>query len=155
MCELTRTIHPKHYNPMLYSGFETGLRWRQCISEWTTLGLDLQITALRCLGALGNPFAAKGASWLGAISVMTERWARDYAKPNFDITSVVTAEGEVAVKERVSHRLPFGSLVHFERETTRQDPKLLIVAPMSGHYATLLRDTVATLLIDHDVYVTD
>ncbi len=155
MCQVTRTITPRHYNPILYTGFETGRRWRQCVSDWTNLGLDLQITALRCLGALGNPFAARGASWLGALSVMNERWSREYGKPSFDITSVMTAGGEVAVKERVSHRLPFGSLVRFQRETQRRDPKLLIVAPMSGHYATLLRDTVATLLADHDVYITD
>lgn len=155
MCQVTRTITPHHYNPVLYPGFETGRRWRQCVSDWTNLGLGLQLTALRCLGVLGNPFAARGASWLGAFSVMNERWSREYGKPSFDITSVMTAEGEVAVKERVSHRLPFGSLVHFQRETQRRDPKLLIVAPMSGHYATLLRDTVSTLLADHDVYITD
>lgn len=155
MCQATRTIIPRHYNPLLYSGFETGQRWRQCLSDWATLGLDLQITALRCLATFGNPFAAKGASWLGAVSVMTQRWAREYGKPSFDITRVLTADGEVEVKERVSHKLPFASLVHFERQTSRKDPKLLIVAPMSGHYATLLRDTVSTLAADHDVYVTD
>jgi poly(3-hydroxybutyrate) depolymerase len=62
----------------------------------------------------------------------------------------------VAVTEEVVASLPWGNLLHFKRAADRpNDPKLLLVAPMSGHYATLLRGTVAAFLPDHDVYVTD
>ena len=60
--------------------------------------------------------------------------------------------------ERVVWERPFCRLIHFEKTggaTARHEPKLLIVAPMSGHYATLLRGTVETMLADHDVYITD
>jgi polyhydroxyalkanoate depolymerase len=50
---------------------------------------------------------------------------------------------------------PFGSLLHFKKENAPEQPRLLLVAPMSGHFATLLRGTVKTLLQDHDVYITD
>jgi poly(3-hydroxybutyrate) depolymerase len=61
----------------------------------------------------------------------------------------------VAVTERVAHRLPFGDLLHFQKDSDIVQPRLLVVAPLSGHFATLLRGTVATLLPEHDVYITD
>jgi poly(3-hydroxybutyrate) depolymerase len=91
------------------------------------------------------------------------RLGKDYEKPTFGITSV-TAHGREApvVEERVVD-LPFCHLLHFKRcsddpaalEALRADPSVLVVAPLSGHHATLLRDTVRTLLRDHDVYITD
>ena len=50
---------------------------------------------------------------------------------------------------------PFGTLLHFRKDVDTPQPRMLVVAPLSGHFATLLRDTIATLLADHDVYVTD
>ena len=50
---------------------------------------------------------------------------------------------------------PFGSLLHFKKDNAPEQPRMLLVAPMSGHFATLLRGTVKTLLQDHDVYITD
>ena len=64
----------------------------------------------------------------------------------------------VAVKEKIVWSRPFCNLIHFERDLPagrRADPKLLIVAPMSGHYATLLRGTVEAMLPHADVYITD
>jgi poly(3-hydroxybutyrate) depolymerase len=86
-----------------------------------------------------------------------ERVTRRYGKPEWGIDTT-TIDGEtVAVHERVIWSRPFCNLVHFERamKRPRRDPKLLLVAPMSGHYATLLRGTVEALLPEHDVYVTD
>jgi poly(3-hydroxybutyrate) depolymerase len=86
-----------------------------------------------------------------------ERVTRRYGKPEWGIDTT-TVDGEtVAVHERVIWSRPFCNLVHFERamKRPRRDPKLLLVAPMSGHYATLLRGTVEALLPEHDVYVTD
>jgi len=60
-----------------------------------------------------------------------------------------------AVSEVPCLRTPFCDLIHFEREAARQDPKVLLVAPLSGHHASLLRSAVERLLPDHDLYVTD
>src|SRR3546814_7177631 len=62
---------------------------------------------------------------------------------------------QVAVTERIECRKTFGQLKHFVREGRESDPKLLVVAPMSGHFATLLRGTVERMLPRHDVYITD
>ena len=59
------------------------------------------------------------------------------------------------VTEEVALDLPFGKLLHFAKDVDTPQPRILVVAPLSGHFATLLRGTVATLLRDHDVYITD
>jgi len=76
-------------------------------------------------------------------------------KPRFGLKRTVVDGREVAVREEVVLRKPFGQLKHFLREGVEGGPKLLIVAPMSGHYATLLRGTVERMLPRHDVYITD
>src|SRR6202000_2059858 len=76
-------------------------------------------------------------------------------KPEFGLAHTVVAGDEVAVHEEIVLRRPFGQLKHFVREGVPGGPKLLIVAPMSGHYATLLRGTVERMLPGHDVYITD
>src|SRR3546814_2763551 len=72
-----------------------------------------------------------------------------------DWSSDVCSSDLVAVTERIECRKTFGQLKHFVREGRESDPKLLIVAPMSGHFATLLRGTVERMLPRHDVYITD
>ncbi len=85
-----------------------------------------------------------------------ERLTRPYGKPAFGLSSTVINGETVGVTEELVLAKPFCNLVHFRRAAAgRNDPKLLIVAPISGHYATLLRATVETLLPDHDVYITD
>jgi poly(3-hydroxybutyrate) depolymerase len=64
-------------------------------------------------------------------------------------------EADVAVQEQAVHATPFGTLLRFAKNVPEPGPRVLIVAPMSGHFATLLRDTVQTMLVDHDVYITD
>lgn len=153
--ESTRSITPRYYNPLLYSGFEAGRSLRRHLTRWSSWSLEYQLSALKCLRYMGNPFTQRGESLLHAMLTMNERLGRDYHKPHFGIESVETTEGIVAVTETAILRKPFASLLHFQRETERVDPKVLVVAPMSGHYATLLRETVQALLIDHEVYVTD
>lgn len=80
---------------------------------------------------------------------------RRYAKPAFGIEQTTIAGREVAVRERVAMDKPFCELRHFECATTTDRPKVLMVAPLSGHYATLLRDTVGSMLPAHDTYITD
>ena len=76
-------------------------------------------------------------------------------KPDWEIETADTPDGPVAVSFEPVLSTPFCDLVHVRRDTNRTDPKVLLVAPMSGHFATLLRGTVKALIADHDVYVTD
>lgn len=93
---------------------------------------------------------------LASASSVFEDMTRRYRKPGFDLNSTVCDGQEIPVVETIVKRLPFGQLKRFVREADRpDDPRLLIVAPLSGHYATLLRATVEALLPDHDVYITD
>src|SRR3954465_13794196 len=76
-------------------------------------------------------------------------------KPEFGIESVKVGRQTVRVDEQIVVRRPFGQLKHFTRDGVDKGPRLLIVAPMSGHYATLLRGTVERMLPTADVYITD
>lgn len=78
-----------------------------------------------------------------------------HERPPFAIDSVDTDEGRFTVVEEAVHRTPFCTLQHFRKPGAGPEPKVLLIAPVSGHFATLLRGTVQTLLRDHDVYVTD
>ncbi len=78
-----------------------------------------------------------------------------HARPHFGITSTVMEGGEVTVIEEEFLRTPFATLLHFRKEMGRSQPRVLLVAPMSGHFSTLLRNTVETLLPEHDVFITD
>lgn len=86
---------------------------------------------------------------------LVERTTRRYAKPAFNLPTTIVEGEEVAVREVVVYEKPFCDLLHFQRQTDRRDPRVLVVSPISGHYATLLRGTVEALLPDHDVYITD
>jgi poly(3-hydroxybutyrate) depolymerase len=95
---------------------------------------------------------------MAAAAELFERSTRRYGKPEFGITETIVDRVTVAVSEHVVWSRPFCKLLHFERdlpEGRAPDPTLLIVAPLSGHYATLLRGTVAAMLPEHDVYITD
>ncbi len=79
-----------------------------------------------------------------------------HTRPSFGISQVQCGNAVVPVREEVVLDLPFGKLLHFAKDdVAAPQPKMLVVAPLSGHFATLLSDTVATLLRDHDVYITD
>ncbi|WP_297492553.1 polyhydroxyalkanoate depolymerase [Acidocella sp.] len=78
-----------------------------------------------------------------------------HARPDFGIRTVPQDNELVAVTEETVFKTPFAGLLHFKKDSARKQPKVLVVAPLSGHFATLLRSTVETLLRDHDVYITD
>jgi poly(3-hydroxybutyrate) depolymerase len=107
-----------------------------------------------------NPaaYTPLGRSAAAALELF-ERTTRRYRKPEWGIKEVAVGGRKVAVHERVLVSKPFCNLIHFERDVSlwrkRREPKLLIVAPLAGHYPTLLRGTVRDLLPDHDVYVTE
>ncbi len=81
--------------------------------------------------------------------------ALTHERPPFRIDSVTVGEREVPIVEERTLVTPFGTLLHFAKQVPDPGPRVLIVAPMSGHFATLLRDTARTMLADHDVYITD
>jgi len=106
-----------------------------------------------------NPFSH--TTWgrsVAALAELFERTTRRYGKPGFNIAATKIDLKSVAVTERIVWSRPFCNLVRFERDLPagrRPDRKLLIVAPMSGHYATLLRGTVEALLPYADITITD
>lgn len=109
--------------------------------------------------AFQNPFVPAAYTQLGrtiaAGAELIERTTRRFGKPAWGIPTARVDGQDVAVEEVKVASKPFCDLVHFRRAAERDDPKILVVAPMSGHYATLLRGTVRALLAEHDVYVTD
>ena len=103
-----------------------------------------------------NPFAYMGMGPIvaSALDVFSHASA-PRGKPAFGIETVEMDGETVPVSVEIEARRPFGQLKHFVKDGVSGQPKLLIVAPMSGHYATLLRDTVARMLPGHDVWITD
>lgn len=109
---------------------------------------------------------ALGATWPGIpvhpywrkMASACEVFARTqltHARPPFGIATVEEEGRTISVHEQEIHATPFCGLLHFRKDSATVQPKVLVVAPMSGHFATLLRGTVRTLLRDHDVYITD
>ena len=104
-----------------------------------------------------NPLSAtKWGRQTAASLAMFERATRRYAKPSFDIAESTVAGNPVAIREEITWQTPFCHLIHFAKPVGAPHlPKLLLVAPMSGHFSTLLRDTVKAMLPNFDCYVTD
>lgn len=118
----------------------------------------------KVLGDPASPFSQlPGAQRMAAGYELIHRVGKDYEKPEFDIHQARAHEHEIAVIERVALDRAFCQLKRFKRFSDdpqtiakmKTDPVVLVVAPMSGHHATLLRDTVRTLLQNHKIYVTD
>jgi poly(3-hydroxybutyrate) depolymerase len=78
-----------------------------------------------------------------------------HERPPFGIAAVTVGNREVEVHEEAVHVTPFATLLHFKKDIEAVQPRVLLVAPLSGHFATLLRATVSTMLPEHDVYITD
>ncbi len=95
---------------------------------------------------------------VAAMAEVFERVTRRYGKPEFGIDDTLVGAERIRVREEIAWQRPFCRLLHFSKAMPRgrdPGPKLLLVAPMSGHYATLLRGTVQDMLPNHDVYITD
>ncbi len=109
--------------------------------------------------ASSSPYNPLAETWFGksiaAGAEIVARMTRDYGKPAFGLPTTEIDGVTVAVNEEILVRKPFCQLLRFRRDTIKRSPKVLLVAPMSGHYATLLRGTVEALLPDHDVHITD
>jgi poly(3-hydroxybutyrate) depolymerase len=112
-------------------------------------------SALATLGAramTGQPVDLRATA---AAYEMVTRAGLTHERPPYEIDGVRDGNRDVPVTEEVVLSLPFGNLLRFRKDSDTPQAKVLVVAPMSGHFATLLRNTVATLLRDHDVYITD
>jgi poly(3-hydroxybutyrate) depolymerase len=134
---------------MLYDAYELQQSWLSGASIAAGIGKEW-------LQSPANPLAYTGMAPLFASGLdVFEHASARRGKPAFGLDHTTVAGEEVAVREEILLRKPFGQLKHFVREGVEGGPKLLIVAPMSGHFATLLRGTVERMLPDHDVYITD
>ena len=93
---------------------------------------------------------------LTAAYELIARAGLTHSRPPFGITSVTVGNREVEVREEAAYATPFGTLLHFKKkDIATAQPRVLLVAPLSGHFATLLRATVRTMLPEHDVFITD
>lgn len=130
--------------------------------EAQLLGLAPAGVAARCINQfLTHPLLPHSymtaSRATAAMFEMFDRATSHKRKPSFGLARALVGGETVAVRERPVVKRPFARLIHFEREylIERHDPKVLVVAPMSGHHATLLRGTVEALLPEHEVYLVD
>src|SRR3546814_18020956 len=149
---------PQTGDPMLlYQMHELGRAWMAPFTYWADANARMFSAGDSWLSSI------PGASRISAGNELLHRIGKDYEKPAFGIHAVEVAGHDVPVIEKVVAEKPFCRLLRFKRYTDdvasikdmKSDPTVLVVAPLSGHHATLLRDTVRTLLPDHKVYVTD
>jgi poly(3-hydroxybutyrate) depolymerase len=127
--------------------------------------IHTDVTApLRLMSQIGSAVFGSGSSSGGVLSKVSaaldvfSRLRLTHTRPDYGIDAVTLAEEHIAVQEVVVLDLPFGRLLHFKKElgaSQENQPRVLLVAPLSGHFSTLLRETARTLLQDHDVYITD
>jgi poly(3-hydroxybutyrate) depolymerase len=142
---------------MLYQIYETQRNLMEPFADFAQAAAKLYSNPLSPFGQ--NPFAQRVSA---SYDLMYRLW-KDYEKPTFGIITVNIRGCDVAIHERVEIDKPFCELRRFKRLTDdpatltrlKGQPAVLIVAPLSGHYATLLRDTVREMLKDHKVYITD
>jgi poly(3-hydroxybutyrate) depolymerase len=134
---------------MLYNSYEWQRSWLAGASALANMGAEFWQNP-------ANPFSYMGGGPVlaSALEVFAHASA-PRGKPAFGLNETVIEGKSVAVHEDIVVQKPFGQLKRFVREGRECDPKLLIVAPMSGHYATLLRGTVERMLPGYDVYITD
>ncbi len=92
---------------------------------------------------------------LTAVYELIARAGLTHTRPPFGIDKVTVGNREVEVREEAAATTPFGTLLHFKKDIATAQPRVLLVAPLSGHFSTLLRATVRTMLPDHDVFITD
>ena len=135
---------------LLYDAYELQRSWLNSASNWAEIGAELLSNPALPMGYFGT-----GPIMASALQVFAHLYA-ERGKPAFNIEHVEIAGESLPVTETVVLEKPFGALRHFRREgLPKGAPKLLIVAPMSGHYATLLRGTVARMVENQEVWITD
>jgi poly(3-hydroxybutyrate) depolymerase len=155
---LHRTISHLHKDAtMLYQIYETQRSLMEPFTDLAQFSAKAYANPLSIFGQ--NPFAQR----ISAAFDLLHRLGKDYEKPEFGIRTIDADGVDIAIHERIEISKPFCELRRFKRFSDdpatlaklKDQPAVLIVAPLSGHYATLLRDTVKTMLKDHKVYITD
>jgi poly(3-hydroxybutyrate) depolymerase len=142
---------------MLYQFFETHRALMSPFAEFASASSKLYSHPLSPF--THTPLAHRMAAGMDLL----HRLAKEYEKPEFGIRTVTVEGTDVAVQEQVALEKPFCRLIRFKRFTDdlpllaamKEHPSVLVVAPLSGHHSTLLRETVRALLVDHKVYITD
>jgi len=148
------------YNPWLDHFHRIGANYLKLVSLSTAMQRD-RLHVYRDVGkTYGEPkIVQRIQEYLEKVAdanvSLMEKLARDYVKPEFGLIFTTINGHKVEVTEQVVEDKPFCKLIHFVRDTKRNDPKVLLIAPQSGHYATLLRPTVERLLPEAEVYITD
>lgn len=134
---------------MLYSGYQA---WNDMLAP-ARLGAEWALGLRDRMGPMADWAMPRR---MFALMDVFQGAKLTHTRPGYAIHTVQSGNAEVSVREEIALDMPFGNLLHFAKDDVEAaQPKVLVVAPMSGHFATLLRSTVATLLRDHDVYITD
>ncbi|MDY7537757.1 polyhydroxyalkanoate depolymerase [Undibacterium sp. RTI2.1] len=140
---------------MLYQFHELNRAFLNPITQWAEASSKLFSNPISPLAH--SPYAQR----IAAAYELVYRLGKDYEKPQFDITSTIIEDKTIEVVQLTEVEKPFCKLLHFKKNLPEKElaklkqPKVLLVAPLSGHHSTLLRDTVRGLLSQHDVYITD
>jgi poly(3-hydroxybutyrate) depolymerase len=111
-------------------------------------------------GMMGEPGKGRAeTAWMRNVAAASEiirRCGLTHRRPPFGLDRIVVGNRQTTITEEAVKKTPFCTLLHFKKDdATAEQPPVLVVSPMSGHFATLLRDTVKTMLPEHDVYITD
>ncbi|WP_448613689.1 polyhydroxyalkanoate depolymerase [Modestobacter sp. URMC 112] len=133
---------------MLYTVYELQRRM-------TTPMVAVSERTARALHALPAPLVPPGVRHVRAACDIVSKARPTHERPAFGIDAVVVDDETVPVTERATLRTPFATLLHFAKPSVTGQPRVLVVGPMSGHFTTLIRPTIRTMLSDHDVHVLD
>jgi poly(3-hydroxybutyrate) depolymerase len=137
------------FRGMLYQAYQAHSDVMAPVRAWA--GRALAAMGGRPPGIADNPVLRN----LTAAYELIARAGLTHDRPAFAINDATVGNREVAVHEHAALSTPFGTLLHFRKDVDTAQPRVLLVAPLSGHFSTLLRGTVRTMLPEHDVYVTD
>ena len=131
---------------MLYLAYQTHSDIMVPVRTWASLAAAAGQPLLNGHPAVRN---------LNAVYELIARAGLTHVRPPFGIESITVGNRDVEVREESIYSTPFGTLLHFKKDTAMTQPRVLLVAPLSGHFSTLLRATVRTMLPEHDVFITD
>lgn len=131
---------------MLYDAYQA----RQDFFAPLRICADLTAAALR--EPMAGPWGNLLTRTMGAAAELVARSGLTHERPPYDIADIKLAGNVVQITEEPALETPFGTLLHFRKSVSLNQKRVLLVAPLAGHFATLLRDTVRTLLPDHDVF---
>jgi polyhydroxyalkanoate depolymerase len=134
---------------MLYQAYQTHCDIMEPVR--TLAGRAAVRTGSPVPGLRGHPLLRN----LTAVYELIARAGLTHGRPPFGIDTAMIGNREVPVREEALLVTPFATLLHFKKDIEQAQPRVLLVAPLSGHFATLLRSTVRTMLPEHDVYITD